>query len=310
MVIQKEIVGFHLRAQQKICAARSSRDTETAQARRIQNIFESAVDHLPILLQMNMGAPAAAAVGVGRMHSALSALDDTNQALHMELGSSLVMFKMVAEDLEAENETEMVEELGNMTKQIITLMNEFECHNKALQSLRETYTIENESTDFERTLAEQAHRYKGESTLDPEEHPYYKQFKETIWKVHRAGELMPGQEKEDLVITCTQYNVVNTQCPISGKPVIELDDPVRSTDCLHIYDRRSVMDYIKKWTSRRPCPCAAAGCPKPLVADRLVCDPMLKIEIQELRMRGHINTQVRDIADCTDLDDQISKAFQ
>lgn len=49
--------------------------------------------------------------------------------------------------------------------------------------------------------------------------------------------------------------------------------------------------------------CETTGCPKPLVMERLVCDPMLKVEIQELRMRGRINTQVHDVNDCTELDD-------
>jgi hypothetical protein len=48
-----------------------------------------------------------------------------------------------------------------------------------------------------------------------------------LQKVHHAGEPMPGQEKEDLIISGSQFNVVNRNCPISGKPVIELDDPVR-----------------------------------------------------------------------------------
>lgn len=244
------------------------------------------------------------AVGTERMRSAMSALDDTNQALHMELGSSLVMLKMVAEDLEAENQTELVEELGQAVKEIIGLMEEFECHNKALRSLKDEYTVGDESTDFEKLLSERADQLKAESRVQPEQHILYKQFQEAVWKVHHAGEPMPGQENVDLIIYSTQYNVVNTLCPISGKPVIELEDPVRSSDCMHIYDRAAVMDYLKGWKdNRRPCPCAAAGCPKPLVMERLVCDPMLKVEIQELRMRGRINTQVHEVADCTELDD-------
>lgn len=250
-----------------------------------------------------MAIPGSSAVGLDRMRSAMSALDDSNQTLHMELGSSLVMLKMVAEDLEADNNTEQVKKLGEATRDIIALLDEFECHNKALQSLREEYSIENENTEFDKLLAERTDQLRAENSLQPEQHPFFKQFQEAIWKVHHAGEPMPGQEREDLVITCSQYSVVNTHCPISGKPVIELDNPVRSSDCGHIYDKKTVLDYIKKSRSRRPCSCAAAGCPKPLVAERLICDPMLKVEIQELRMRGRNNTQIHDVADCTELDD-------
>lgn len=244
------------------------------------------------------------AVGMDRMRSAMSTLDDSNQALHMELGSSLVMLKMVAEDLEAEKQSQRVEELAEATKEIIGLMQEFECHSKALQSLKDRYTISDESTDFEKLLSEQAESLKAQSQVQPEQHILYKQFQEAVWKVHHAGEPMPGQEREDLIIYNTQSSIVNMKCPISGKEVIHLDNPVRSTDCQHVYDKEAVMNYLKQFKGNgRPCLCAAAGCPKPLVMARLVCDPMLKVEIQELRMRGRVNTQVHEVADCTELDD-------
>ena len=46
--------------------------------------------------------------------------------------------------------------------------------------------------------------------------------------VHHAGQPMPGDEQEDLIMTSTQGNILNFQCPITMKPVIELENPVRS----------------------------------------------------------------------------------
>lgn len=48
-----------------------------------------------------------------------------------------------------------------------------------------------------------------------------------LQKVHHAGQPMPGEEQEDVVMTSTQCNLLNITCPLSGKPVIELADPVR-----------------------------------------------------------------------------------
>lgn len=45
--------------------------------------------------------------------------------------------------------------------------------------------------------------------------------------VHHAGQPMPGDEQEDIVMTGTQTNLLNTTCPLSGKPVIQVADPVR-----------------------------------------------------------------------------------
>lgn len=38
---------------------------------------------------------------------------------------------------------------------------------------------------------------------------------------------MPGEEQEDVVMTSTQCNLLNVTCPLSGKPVTELAEPVR-----------------------------------------------------------------------------------
>lgn len=38
---------------------------------------------------------------------------------------------------------------------------------------------------------------------------------------------MPGEEQEDIVMTSTQCNLRNMTCPVSGKPITELADPVR-----------------------------------------------------------------------------------
>ncbi|KAH7423062.1 hypothetical protein KP509_12G037800 [Ceratopteris richardii] len=243
-------------------------------------------------------------MSLDRLRSAISTLEESNHSLHMELGSSAIMIKMLAEDLEKEGQKELVESLGVATKEIIELIEEFDFHNKALSSLKDEYTVRDEVTDFEVLLSEKTERLRAESHVPPEHHALYKQFQEAVWNVHHAGEPMPGQEKEDLIMYSSQFNVVNTKCPITGKEVIDLENPVRSSDCMHIYDRDAVMNYVKQYKGKgRPCPCAAAGCPKPLVLERLVCDPMLKVEIQELRMRGRVNSQVHDVAECTELDD-------
>ena len=48
-----------------------------------------------------------------------------------------------------------------------------------------------------------------------------------LQKVHHAGQPMPGEEQDDIVMTSTQCNLLNVTCPLSGKPVTELAEPVR-----------------------------------------------------------------------------------
>lgn len=48
-----------------------------------------------------------------------------------------------------------------------------------------------------------------------------------LQNVHHAGQPMPGEEQEDIVMTSTQMSILNVTCPLTGKPVVELTDPVR-----------------------------------------------------------------------------------
>ena len=51
---------------------------------------------------------------------------------------------------------------------------------------------------------------------------------------------MPGEEQEDIVMTTTQANILNFTCPITGKPVTELEEPVRR---YHMIKSRYVFSF-------------------------------------------------------------------
>ncbi|PSS15983.1 E3 SUMO-protein like [Actinidia chinensis var. chinensis] len=110
------------------------------------------------------------------------------------------------------------------------------------------------------------------------------------WNVHHAGQPLPGEEQEDLVMTSTQSNLLNINCPLTGKPITELATPVRSVDCKHIYEKDAIMPYIRSKNPHSQCP--VAGCPKILVAERVVCDPLLLVEIDEMRYKQSARTDV------------------
>ena len=49
----------------------------------------------------------------------------------------------------------------------------------------------------------------------------------SLQEVHHAGQPMPGDEQEELVMTSTQNSILNMHCPLTLKPIIELENPVR-----------------------------------------------------------------------------------
>ncbi|XP_042466564.1 E3 SUMO-protein ligase MMS21-like [Zingiber officinale] len=96
-------------------------------------------------------------------------------------------------------------------------------------------------------------------------------------------------------MTSTQNNLLNTKCPLTGKPVTELQNPIHCMDCKHIYEKEPVIHYI---STKKPHPrCPVAGCPKILQVGRVVCDALLTIEIDEMRLASATNinsTMVED----------------
>lgn len=232
-----------------------------------------------------------------RIRTAASTLHADNESLITEIGKALIMMKEIAVDLERAKEFQKVKDIENAVADLLRTSEECALYSSAIQSVGYAYQPTNQRTNFKKLLEEESAKLKGTSSA-PENHPFMRQFREAIWKVHHAGQPMPGEEQEDVVMTSTQCNLLNITCPLSGKPVIELADPVRSVECQHVYDKRAVMGYTKSKGGGAPCP--VAGCPKMLVAEKLIRDPLLRIDIEELRSTSRQNVGTEVIEDFTD----------
>eukprot|EP00897_Mesotaenium_endlicherianum_P007888 jgi/Mesen1/7127/ME000369S06451 len=241
---------------------------------------------------------AALAAAIERyVNSASAQWTEKDRKFLEELNMHMIVIKHVAEALEHENKHSKVEELEKSLLELIALENEVKHHRAALHSLPQHYKFEEKETNFAEMLQQGARQSAAQAPSIPEEHELYKSFKSDIWNVHHAGEPMPGQEEDDMVMT-TSGLVLNVSCPISGKQVTDLVDPVRSTECRHIYDRASIIDFIRK---RRGKKCPIAACPKAIVEEMLEAGRALKLELEQMKRRaGH--SQGPNV-ECTDLDD-------
>ncbi|CAO2169163.1 unnamed protein product, partial [Urochloa humidicola] len=74
-----------------------------------------------------------------------------------------------------------------------------------------------------------------------------------------------------------------------------------SVDCRHTYEKGPVMHYIR---SKKPPQCPIAGCPRVLQVGKVVCDPLLLIEFDELRSSEPAVPNATNIEDFTDLVDE------
>ncbi|KAK4492957.1 hypothetical protein RD792_000284 [Penstemon davidsonii] len=237
----------------------------------------------------------------GRISSAASTLNSENQTLISEIRKAMNMMREFAVDLEGDNESEMVKELEDGVIQLLKASDECTHLSNAIQSVGNEYQPGEELTNFSKLFDDKFKNLKAASSSNPEKHPWLRQFREAIWNVHHAGQLMPGEEQEDIVMTSTECNLLNIKCPLTGKPVTELSDPVRSMDCKHIYEKKPIMQYIRSNASQGRCP--ITGCPKILRQDRVVCDPLLKIEIDEMRSMANQSTRADVIEDFTRLEE-------
>lgn len=235
--------------------------------------------------------------GVSRIKSTAAALFSDNQSLYAEIRKFFTTMKEVGVDLEMDNQSQMVKELEAGVLQLLEAYEDCACFSSALQSVGDVYQPGEQLTDFSKLLEYEMAKAKASSSSTSQNHPLLRQFKEAIWHVNNAGLPMPGEEQEDIVMTSTQCNLLNRTCPLSGKPVTELSDPVRSMECKHIYDKMVIMQYIRSNNGNVKCPVSA--CPNVLLAERVVCDPLLHIEIEEQRSMSKETARPNIIEDFT-----------
>lgn len=233
-----------------------------------------------------------------RIATAATTLSSDNQSLIAEIRKTLGVMKNIAVDMEKEKQSDKVKELEEAMLELLGTYNDSATFSEAILSIGNSYQPSDEKTDFRKLMEEEVAKLKAANPFNAQRSPLYRQFMEAIWNVHHAGQPMPGEEQEDIVMTSTQCNILNITCPLTGKPVIELQNPVRCMDCKHIYEKDPIFHYIK---TKKPVPqCPVAGCPKILKQERVICDGLLHIEIDELRSAENETvepTMVEDLID-------------
>ncbi|XP_021835906.1 E3 SUMO-protein ligase MMS21 [Spinacia oleracea] len=242
--------------------------------------------------------------GVGaavRIKNTTETLASDNQPLIGDIRKTLTTMREIAVEMEKLDRPQEVRELENGVVELLATYEECMNFSHVMQSVGSNYQPGPELTDFQKLFAAEVTRLKCSSSSNRQTGAMLRQFREAVWNVHHAGQPMPGEEQEDIVMTSTQIGISNTVCPISGKSITQLEEPVRSMDCKHIYDKKAILHFIKNNPTKK---CPVAGCPKQLLAHRVVCDPLLPVEIEELRS-SNINTiEPEAIEDFTGLDDE------
>lgn len=241
-------------------------------------------------------------VGSSRIATAAAALCSDNQSLISDIRKAINTFKGLAVDLEREEKSEKVSKLEEAVLELLETYDDCTRFSDAINFVGESYHPSDQVTDFRKVLEDDVAKRKAASPTVPQNNPLYRNFKEAVWNVHHAGQPMPGEEQEDIVMTSTQNNILNIICPLTGKRVVDLQDPVRCMDCKHIYEREPIMEYIR---TKKPQPvCPIGACPRILQVGRVTCDPELVIDIEEMRAADTGDVHATAVEDFTEIDDE------
>lgn len=223
------------------------------------------------------------------------------QALVAEIRKALGNMKSLAVDFERDGKSDKVQKLEEAVLEMVASYEDCVAMTEAIKAVPGVYQRSDQPTDFKKLIEAEVNKIKGASSASGQNHPLFRQFRESVWNVHHAGQPMPGEEEDEIFMSSTQMAILNVTCPLTGKPVIELENPVRCVDCRHIYEKEPVMHYIR---TKKPPQCPIAGCPRLLQIGKVVCDPLLPIEIEELRSSGPTAPNATNVEDFTDLLDE------
>ncbi|XP_021773730.1 E3 SUMO-protein ligase MMS21-like [Chenopodium quinoa] len=251
-----------------------------------------------------MASTSAARRGGGasmRFKNATDAFVSDNRPLIADIRKALNTMREIAVEMERFNRSEEVRELEDAFVELLGTYEECMNFSNVMESVGNNYQPGLELTDFNKLFKNEVSRLKCNASSNRQTAAMLRQFKEAVWNVHHSGQPMPGEEQEDIVMTSTQIGISNTVCPISGKSITDLAEPVRSMDCKHVYDKSAILHFMKKNPTKK---CPVAGCPKPLQANRVVCDTLLHVEIEELRSSNKNTVEPEGIEDFTALDDE------
>lgn len=216
--------------------------------------------------------------------------------------------RWIATALEKENKTSKVEQLEQALLKAIEFQSEMKLHRTALQQVKQSYAfVPGVEIDFRSHIDDATRQLASETATVPEDHEQYRKFRKEVWDVHHAGEAMPGQEDDEIVMTEEGgLHLLNATCPMTAKPIADLQSPLRSSVCQHIYDRESILAYIR---SRMRVPCPVAGCRNNhLQGDQLFADHTLKVDIERMRHQQTDAATQRVDLDCADVDEEDSEA--
>lgn len=182
---------------------------------------------------------------------------------NQNIGDIFEHIKDVAVSLEANSDPEGVQKMYRLSEDVCESQAELEAMKQTLHWMGLEGGYEgrrNHTTDFGKMMEKKMKEYKQNNGHDPTQHESVLDIKQAVWEIHHPNEPFPGTEdarNEEVVIAMTQSERIarNKTCPISGRSIFDLKDPVKDKHG-YVYEKEYIMQMFQRGTSAIECPVA------------------------------------------------------
>lgn len=178
-------------------------------------------------------------------------LRSKSEAMSQEMPNVTDHLQEVAVALEEKGESS--QELRNKLKAMLEKQADLKAHVKALGELEQSYKCTLDSFDFAGFLKDKTAQLRHGVTV---EQGMLDDFDKAVWEVKNKDVPIPGGD-EDVILT-SQALQTNSRCPMSAKPVDQLEEPVMDQKG-YVYEKKLIEQFIRAKGGRVPCPQAGAG---------------------------------------------------
>ncbi|GMH42727.1 hypothetical protein BSKO_10646 [Bryopsis sp. KO-2023] len=189
---------------------------------------------------------------------------DVEGNLMQNVSTLMESFGEVAVALSDMQDKDLAFEVLNQVKELVTLRENVKHHKEALISLVDTYECPEEDgdlTDFDQVIKTKASEFASASNFRSEDAEEVRSLQAELGNIGAGGNEQAQEmgEDEDLVIDDTSGLAPNDTCPLTLKPILEIDDPVEDAKGI-VYERRMIEESLHKEPSNaHVCPMAGTN---------------------------------------------------
>lgn len=164
----------------------------------------------------------------------------------------------MAEALLGIEEQEQTEAAMLAINELLDTEAEAKAYSAALAAVQNSYVPGARNTNFKKDLDQHAARLLPSLRQQPEMKQYYQDVSQRLEVEDEAAQPQDDADNEIQMGGSNTGAAPNATCPLSAKPILELEDPVEDQKG-YVYERENIENYIREGGGSTTCPAAATN---------------------------------------------------